>query len=175
MVLAQDTLSWLDDHLCQIIFKSHHAGWHYGLNMRCLCTNCECGLWHWPLTYWHGSYTRHFVWSWLSFLPNNFQIPPIFEMRLWVGHDSGMPQLKVSAVTLTFDLGIWFLHATHRLVTMIISAKWFLNTTMHDEVMGRTWIWNAQTLSAGCDLDLGTCPCIQHIVLSWLSFLPNNF
>ena len=25
---------------------------------------------------------------------------------------------------------------------------------MHDEVMGRTGIWNAQTLSAYCDLDL---------------------
>ena len=30
-------------------------------------------------------------------------------------HSSGMPKLKESAVTLTFDLGTWFLHATHRL------------------------------------------------------------
>ena len=54
---------------------------------------------------------------------NNFQIPPIFGMKLWVGHDSGMPKLKVSAMTLTFNLGTWFLHATHHLLTMIISPK----------------------------------------------------
>ena len=29
---------------------------------------------------------------------------------------------------------------------MIISAKKFLNPTMHDEVMGWTRFWNAQTL-----------------------------
>ena len=37
---------------------------------------------------------------------------------------SGMHKLKVPAVTLTFDLVAWFLHATHRrLIVMIISAK----------------------------------------------------
>ena len=33
-------------------------------------------------------------------------------------------------VTLTSDIVIWFLHATHGLVMIIISAKYFLNPTM---------------------------------------------
>ena len=60
------------------------------------------------------------------------------EFLEWVGYDFGMPKLSVSPVTLTFDLVTWFLHATHHLVTMIISAKYFLNPTMHDGVMGRS-------------------------------------
>ena len=71
-------------------------------------------------------------------------------MNLSVGHDSGMQKLKVPAVILTFDLGIWFLHVTH--------------PTMHDEVMGRTWIWNAQTLSASCDLDLWPRDMFLHAI-----------
>ena len=71
-------------------------------------------------------------------MPNNFQIPPIFGMKLWVGHDSGMHKLEVPAVTLTFDLATWFLHGTHHLVLMIIPAKLFSNPTMHNEVMGQT-------------------------------------
>ena len=59
-------------------------------------------------------------------------------MKLWVGHDFGMPKLKVSAMTFTFDLRTWFLHVTHCLVTMVIPAKYFPNPTMHDEVIGRT-------------------------------------
>ena len=37
-----------------------------------------------------------------------------------------------------------FLHATHRLVVMIISAKYYLNPTIHDEGMGRTRFYNAK-------------------------------
>ena len=59
-------------------------------------------------------------------------------MKLWVRHDSGMHKLKVPAVVLTFDLVTWFIHATHRLVVMIISAHEFSNPTMHDEVMDWT-------------------------------------
>ena len=59
-------------------------------------------------------------------------------MKFSVGHDSGMHKLKVPAVTLTLDLGIWFLHMTYCLDVMIISATQFLNPTMHDEVTGRT-------------------------------------
>ena len=61
-------------------------------------------------------------------------------------------------VTLTFDLAIWLLFATHRLVIMIISAKLFSNPTMHNKVMGwtRTGFTEvyAQSFSADCDLDL---------------------
>ena len=54
---------------------------------------------------------------------NNYYISIVIMGGLGVGHDSGMPKLKVSAITLTFDLRICFFHATHHLVTMIISAK----------------------------------------------------
>ena len=54
---------------------------------------------------------------------------------------------SLRTVTLTFDLAIWFLFATHRLVLIIICAKLFSNPTMHNEVY-------AQNLSVDCDLDL---------------------
>ena len=41
-------------------------------------------------------------------------------------------------MTLTFDLATWLLFATHCLVMMIICAKLFLNSTMHNKVMGWT-------------------------------------
>ena len=66
-------------------------------------------------------------------------------MNLWVGHDFRTQKLSVPTVTLTFDLGTWFLHATRRLVLMIICAEWFLNPTMDNEVMGWTQIWNTHT------------------------------
>ena len=54
MVLVRDTLSCHDDHLCQIIFKSHYALQSYGSDTnRChwsLCTKFKCWLWPWPLT-----------------------------------------------------------------------------------------------------------------------------
>ena len=58
-------------------------------------------------------------------------------MKLWVGHDSRTQKLEVPTVTLTFELVSWFLYVTHRLVVMIICAKQFSTSTMHDEVMGR--------------------------------------
>ena len=42
---------------------------------------------------------------------------------MYTGQDSGMHKLKVPAVALTFDLVTWFIHATHRLVMMVVSAK----------------------------------------------------
>ena len=50
MVLAQDKLTCFGNYLCQIIFKSHHGGWSYVLNTRCLCTNVSvnCDLYLWP-------------------------------------------------------------------------------------------------------------------------------
>ena len=60
-------------------------------------------------------------------------------------------------VTLNFDLAIWFLFATHRLVMIIICAKLFLNPTMHDKVIGQTRTRStevyAQILIVDCDLD----------------------
>ena len=59
-------------------------------------------------------------------------------------------------MTLTFDLAIWFLFATHCFVMMIICAKLFLNPTMHNKVMGRTRTGftevYAQSLCVDCDL-----------------------
>ena len=45
---------------------------------------------------------------------------------------------EVRTVTVTFDLAIWFLFATHCLVMINICAKLFLNRTMHYKVIGRT-------------------------------------
>ena len=122
MLLAQDTLSCLDDHSCQIIFKSHHAGWGYSLNTRCLCTNCNCGL---CLTFVQATWFLHATFRLVVMIISAklFSNPTNFQMKLWVGHDSGMHKLKVPAVTLTFDLATWFLHTTLRLLLMIISVK----------------------------------------------------
>ena len=61
-------------------------------------------------------------------------------------------------MALTFDLVIWFLFATHRLVMVIICVKLFSNSTMHNKVLGRTRTdfteVYAQSLSADCDLNL---------------------
>ena len=68
-------------------------------------------------------------------------------------------------MTLTFDLAIWLLFATHCLIMMIICAKLFSNPTMHNKVMSRTQTGftevYAQSLSADCDLDLWP----SHMVL----------
>ena len=49
-----------------------------------------------------------------------------------------MHKIKVPTVTLTSDLATWSLLSTHYLVMIIVSAKYFLNPTMYDEVMGGT-------------------------------------
>ena len=90
-----------------------------------------------------------------------FKIPPRMT-KLLAGHDqvSLKPMHKVSEQTwtLTFNLMIWFLFATHFLAMTIICAKSFLNPTMHNKVMGRTRTSltevYAQSLNADCDLDL---------------------
>ena len=82
--------------------------------------------------------------------------------KLLAGHAqiSLTPMRIVSerTVTLTFNLVIWFLIATHHLIMIIICAKLFSNPTMHNKVMGRTRTVSteiyAQNLSADCDLDL---------------------
>ena len=70
-------------------------------------------------------------------------------------------EFKITAflfLTLTFNLAIWLLFATHCLVMIIICAKLFLNPTMHNKVMDRTrTVFTevyAQSLSVDCDLDL---------------------
>ena len=77
-VLASDTLSCHDNHLCHIIFKSHHAIQSYGLDTKrfhhSLSTKFKCKLWSWPLTYQHGSCTWNIILSCLSFVPNLCQI-----------------------------------------------------------------------------------------------------
>ena len=61
-------------------------------------------------------------------------------------------------MTLTFNLAMWFLFATHRFVMIIICAKLFSNPTMHNKAMGPTGTGftevYVQSLSADCDLDL---------------------
>ena len=63
-------------------------------------------------------------------------------------------------MTLTFNLVLWFLIATHRLIMIIICANLFSNPTLHNKFMGltRTGFTEvyAQSLNADCDLDLAT-------------------
>ena len=76
--------------------------------------------------------------------------------------------LECLNLNLTFDLGTWFLHATHCLVMMIISAKKISSLTMH--VM-KLWVGHEygmhklKVLAVTLTFDIGTCPCTQHIVL----------
>ena len=80
-------------------------------------------------------------------------------------------------MTLIFNLVIWFLIATHRLI-IIICAKLFSNPTMHNKDMGRTRTGftevYAQTYSADCDLDLATwflfatCHLVMMIICAYL-------
>ena len=60
-------------------------GWTLYAYAQTVSVDCDLDLW--PS---NVSYAQHIVLSWLSFLPINFQIPPIFGMKLWVGHNSGM-------------------------------------------------------------------------------------
>ena len=65
---------------------------------------------------------------------------------------------EIMGRTSIWDLDLWprdmSLHTTYCLIAIIISAKLFLIPTMHDEIMVWTRFWNAQILSADCDLDL---------------------
>ena len=92
IVLAHDTSSCHDYHLCHIIFKSHHAIQSYMLDINrfhwSLCTMFKCKLWPWPLTYQYGSCMQHVVLSWWSFVPYYFLIPWC-RTKLWAGHDTG--------------------------------------------------------------------------------------
>ena len=67
-------------------------------------------------------------------------------------------------MTLTFNLVIWFLIATHHLIIIIICAELFSNPTMHNKVTGRRRIGftevYAQSLSANCDLTFDLAPWI---------------
>ena len=82
--------------------------------------------------------------------------------KLWIGHEQvplkSMHKVYVWTVTVTFDLSIWFLIATHRLVMTIICANLLSNPTMHHKVVDRTRTGStevyAQSLSVDCDLDL---------------------
>ena len=69
-----------------------------------------------------------------------------------------MHKVYEQTVTLTFNLLIWFLIATHRLIMIICCATLFSNPNMHNKAMGRTRTGftevYAQSLSADCDLDL---------------------
>ena len=69
--------------------------------------------------------------------------------KLWVGHEQvslkPMHKVEVQTVTLTFDLVISFVFATHSFVMMITCATLFSNLTMTDEVIGGTLFWNTQT------------------------------
>jgi hypothetical protein len=47
-------------------------------------------------------------------------------------------KLQNDSVTLTFDVGTWFLDATHCLVVVDICAKLFQNPSIYDKVTVRT-------------------------------------
>ena len=71
-VLVHDTLFCHDDHLYQLIFKSHHAWPSYGSDMNklnwSLCTMLKSGLWPRPITQQHGSCLWCIILSWWSFV-----------------------------------------------------------------------------------------------------------
>ena len=87
MAFACDTLSCHDNHLCQIIFKSHHAIQSSGPDKNrfhwSLCTKCKSKLWPWSLTWQYDSCMGDILLSW-----NYFQIPPC-RTKLWAERDSG--------------------------------------------------------------------------------------
>ena len=69
--------------------------------------------------------------------------------KLWAGHKQ---------VSQTLDLATWFLFATYPLVMMIICAKLFINSTMHNKAMSQhkqvLLKDYAKSLRADCDRDL---------------------
>ena len=84
--------------------------------------------------------------------------------KLLAGHEQVslklMHTVKEQTVTLTFNLALRFLFATHRLIMVIIRIIFFKSrhACMHDKVMGRTRTSStevyAQSLNADCDLDI---------------------
>ena len=85
------TLSCHDYHLCQIIFKSHHAIQNYGPDTKGfnrayaerLIANCGLDLWSSNIVF--ALVALDTILVWLSFVPNNFQIPPC-KTKLWARH-----------------------------------------------------------------------------------------
>ena len=69
---------------------------------------------------------------------------PVMHNKLWVGNEQvplkSMHKVLVRTVTLTIDLAIWFLFATHCLDIIITCAKLFLNPAMHNKL----WVGNEQ-------------------------------
>jgi hypothetical protein len=58
-------------------------------------------------------------------------------------------KLQNVSVTLTFEVGAWFLNATHHLYVVDIYAKLFLNPLMHDKVTARTQL--CVPINSNCD------------------------
>ena len=92
-------------------------------------------------------------------MPNYFQIL-LFMTQLWAGHKEVSPKpmhkVKVRTVTLSYNLAICLLFATHCLVKMLICAIKFINPTMHAYVMSgtRTGFTETYTQSLSADYDL---------------------
>ena len=145
MVLVRDTLFCHDDHLYQIIFKSHRAWQKYGSDMNKLylsvCTKFKSGLWPWPLTQQHGSCLRHIILSWWSFVPTYFVKSD--HASYWPNPDRSHWSLctKFKSGLYPWPLILWHgsCFTTHRLIMIIICSKLFSNPTMHNKVKGRTW------------------------------------
>ena len=104
MVLVHDTLFCHDDHLYQIIFKSHHAWKNYGSDMNklhwSLCTKFKS---RWTLTYnlatWFLFAKHHFI---MMIVCANlfFKIPP------WQSYWPNTKRFHWSLCT-KFNSGLW--------------------------------------------------------------------
>ena len=83
---------------------------------------------------------------------------PTMHYKVMGRTQTGFTEVYAQSLSVDFDLATWFLFATHRLVMIIVCAKFFPNPTLHNKVMG--WTRKgftevyAQSLSVDCDLDL---------------------
>ena len=102
-----------------------------------LSANCDLDFWHSDMLFVrntmssHDNYLcqiilkSHHAWQSYESVTSRFTLTPIHK-------------ILVRTVTLTFDIALCFLFATHRLVMTIICAKLLLISTMHDDVVGWT-------------------------------------
>ena len=167
-----DTLSCHDNHLCQIIYKSHHAWqlwvWHKQVSLSlCPKLRADCNLWPGDMlltcdtSSCHDDhlckiiFKAHHTWQsyWLDTNKFHWSLCTKFKCKLWPLSSKWdtkvsvkpIHKVKVLTVTLTFHPATWYLFPTHRTVMMITCAKLFFNPTMQDEVMDRTRFLNTQT------------------------------
>ena len=102
---------------------------------------CDLNLWPWPLADQHGSCAQHTVRACLTFLPRDLKIHAYRTKLCSDKHPFTKGQNLTFwpwIVTLTFDLGTWFLWMALPLIEVNTSAKLFENPLIKDRDMLRT-------------------------------------